>query len=510
MNADYKIEESKSGLPTISVTGENGKRMYLHSRYDPSKETGSLTDKFNPEKYDTVIVLGAGLGYHLLPLEKISGRYKRIIIVDAIRDLEKEIEKNPETRSLLESGKIAFLSGIEIQAVEPLLEKEINIDETKGINLIEHPPSIRAFGDYYNKISKIVQKIINKKAADAATKKTFGWLYLKNIFSNLNSLSCHYPVSCFLEKFSDYPALVITSGPSLEKQLGIIRGREDRFFIIAVDSVAGTLLQNGTIPDFVISIDPQPFTFEHLFDLDMRNIIPIYSISSHPLAFTLKPGLVSLNTHPLSQIIDKLSTGKIGSINSRTGTVAGDAINTSRLFGFSPIALAGFDFSFPGYKIYPRGTAYQRRYTNSAGRFSPVETANMNYIMKSSRGVKHCGRFSRRSFIQYKESVENFFVKNSAKNFYNVNALGVGIDGVQEGTLSRFIEEFCINKIDKKEITGRIIVDAITVGGILDENEILDLLGNEALLDEVIRESVGEMDERRRGKMRELLEMNLK
>ena len=70
----YKIEKSKQGAPTLAVTGDDGRTVYVHSKYDPLKEAQSLADKFNPDKYDALIVLGAGLGYHLIPLRELAGK----------------------------------------------------------------------------------------------------------------------------------------------------------------------------------------------------------------------------------------------------------------------------------------------------------------------------------------------------------------------------------------------------------------------------------------------------
>ena len=60
----YRIEETKSGGKTIIVSA-NGKDLPLHSKIDPLREGEKNAPEFNPDKYDLLIVLGCGLGYHL-------------------------------------------------------------------------------------------------------------------------------------------------------------------------------------------------------------------------------------------------------------------------------------------------------------------------------------------------------------------------------------------------------------------------------------------------------------
>ncbi len=486
----YKIETSKSGLPALSIIDNKGKRIFLHSKYNPLNEKESLKDKFLPEKYDTVIILGAGLGYHLLALKDNIGEYKKIIIIDIIDKFESEIEKNDETKFLVKNKKIMFLTGMDYSEIEKTLHSEIDFEDINGINVIAHPASLRAFSEYYSKISEIIERLINKKAGDKATKKAFGMLYIRNIIRNLNSVSSYYPVASFFNKFGDYPAVIITSGPSIEGQLEQICERQDRLFIVAADSCVSLLQKNGINPDFFLSIDPQPYIFEHLADIDKQKIIPIISISSHPCAFMFSTGLVSLNTHPISQIIDDLTGYKIGSIDSRTGTVAGDALKTVSFFGFKMTALMGFDFSFPNYEIYPKGTSYQKRISNFHSRLLPIETHNLNYIMKSSKSIKLNGLYSRRSFVNYKEAMETFISREGIQNFYNINQYEIPIRNVPNISSKEFLKNYSKNKIEKHEIINNVLSGSEKIDNLLSINRVNEILSKKEIISEIISASM--------------------
>ncbi len=492
-NIKYAIEQSKEGQPTLSVTNDAGKKIYLHSRYNPLKEAESLKDKFVPEKFDVIIILGAGLGYHLTALNEIKDKYIKIIIIDFIKDIEKEIVKNPVTGFLAKSPVIKFITGMGYDEIEDFLNTEIEFNVIKGLDVIEHPSSVRAFTEYYNEVKKIVRQLINKKSGNIATQKAFGALYLKNIFKNFNSFSSLYSVSAFFKTMADYPVLVIASGPGMENYLEEIKANQNKFFIIAVDSALNTLIQSDILPDFFVSIDPQPYTVEHIFELNAGSAVPIFALSSTPLIterFKKSRGLISLNTHPVAQIMDDMFPNKIGHMDSKTGTVAGDAVMTANEFGFDSIGLVGFDFAFPGFKIYPRGSAYQKRFANAASRFNPIETINFNYVMKSSKGLKHENKFTRKSFIQYKESMEKFFKNLNNKKIYNINNVGIPIQGIKNIDLKYFINNYCTNKINKQHLINNVFESAAKTGEIISYKKQKDFILNKNIFNEIINASL--------------------
>ena len=486
---NYSIEESKEGFPTIAFV-KDGKKIYLHSKFFPSREEKTLKDKFNPDKFDTLLVLGVGFGYHLLPLLNIYHKYKKIIILDALKNIEEHIKKNPLTGFLYQCENIIFISGKSINNIKYSLSELIDLDVSRGLNVIEHPPSFRIFTDYYSEIKKIIERIITKKAGNKATKKAFGMLFLKNIIKNINIQKNIYPISSFFNKMNNYPAIVIASGPSLDNYIDTIQKYQNKFFIISADSALPVLCKYKIKTDFILSIDPQPFIFEHFIDTDVSSSILILSISSPPILFLKFTGLLSLNTHPFSQLINALFPSLIGSIDSKTGTVAGDAINTAHLFGFNTIGLIGLDFSFPKYSIYAKGTAYYKRFINLHNRFTPVETFFLNYIMQSSKGNKYQNLFTRKTFINYKESIEEFIKKNTIKKIYNINNIGVPINLIDIINLDEFIVNYCNTEINKSEIIKKLLSVNKKIDSETLQNNLNDILKNNEFLNELLKTSL--------------------
>lgn len=493
----YTIEGSREGSPTLAVIGEAGSKLYLHSAFHPSRETESLRSDFNPDRFDSLIVLGAGLGYHLAPLRNLAQSYRCIIIIDIIPDIELEITKIPDLSFLTQNKRIHFLTGKNEDDLEAVLMEHLNLEEARGVQVLEHTPSMRAFPGYYLRAKKLAERILDSKLANMATMLHFSMRYYKNSLVNMAQLQHMLPVSQLFNRFGDRSALVISSGPSLEAHLPELNKNKDRIFIIAVDSALPVLSRASIRPDFLISIDPQPIIYEHFTGCSIEQTLPVYVLSSHPLPLTRYPGFLSLNTHPIAQLLDELAPGLIGSIDSRTGTVAGDALLCAIRMGFSRIGLVGFDSSFPGMKIYARGTAYQHRYAlYFQTRFSPVETRNLSYIMKASKGLRYKGLHTRRSFLTYRDRFESLIEREDAANVYRLQGEGIPI----EGTSPIQAEEFFAGSGtlgDKHELVRGKLDPAKTIDSIIPQGELRRILLNDTARFEIYRSCFGRDFEKR-------------
>ena len=68
--ATLDLVTSKKGTLSLKVTGEDGRSRTLHSLYDPEKEARALVDACSFEGESLIVVLGLGLGYHVVELAR--------------------------------------------------------------------------------------------------------------------------------------------------------------------------------------------------------------------------------------------------------------------------------------------------------------------------------------------------------------------------------------------------------------------------------------------------------
>lgn len=504
-NPEYRIETAKDGNPVIIVMMD-GKEIPLHSRINPLKENDTAGYIFNPGKFNFLIVLGCGLGYSIFTLKEYASKFSRIIIIDILPDIETEIEKNPFTSFLSKEENISFFTGMNTGEIENALARIINLDELKGIQIIEHLQSARIFPAYYYEVNSLIKKIIDKKASDKATRNVFGNLFLRNALNNLAAFNNYCPVKSLAGKFKGRKAVIVSSAPSAGDNIADLKYYGNDIYIIAVDSALPLLRCHSINPDFVISIDPQPRIGEHFLGHDFPGAYHIFSIVSPPELVEKYGGFISLNSHPVAQIIDDMYPGINGSVDSATGSVAGDAFMFAFTAGFEYIAMTGFDFSFSENIIYARGTAYQTRYTEYFNnRFRTPETFNGAYIFKSSGSLTLDGKYTRRSFINYRNSLDSLIKEKKFKNIFFINKRGLPLTGANKTDFETFMKIPSPIKENKCEFLSTLNVDKKS--GTIDIENVKRTLLKEKVLDAVLEESLGnEFTHERRKKIISLIE----
>ena len=464
----FTVEKAKNGLDTISVRGENGSEIFLHSRIHPEKD---FSVKIPDDFAGTVIVLGFALGYHIANIPR--GKIRRLICADISAEIA-ALNYSKVSNQFPPDFIILAIPGKE--ASDPHFWNEY-IGTDSQIIIAEHPASVRAFPQYYSSLKNTIGNFISKKASDTATKKRFGYLYFKNALKNLDDFTMSKNILCFEGKFKGFTAAVVSSGPSLARYAAQLLEASPGIFIIAADSALPALVSFGIRPDFIITVDPQAYTWEHLRPAVKSDIL-IMPLTAHPSVKTDNT-FYYMNSHPICQVVSHLHSS--ASIDSNCGNVTGDALKFADFCSFSKIYIAGLDSSFPFNEIYSRGTAYQKRYLTKTNRINTLEKMNADYIFINSSNFKESGINTRKSFIQYKNGIE----KMIGDKFIHLSAHSIPLNGCAHSPdLSADSAD-----VNKTEYLNGIIKSAQRNS--ISKREIFSLIKNHAVRRELFRESLG-------------------
>jgi hypothetical protein len=178
------------------------------------------------------------------------------------------------------------------------------------------------------------------------------------------------------------------------------------------------------------------------------------------------------------------------SIDSATGSVAGDAFMLALLCGFESVAITGFDFSFSDNIIYAKNTAYQNRYAHYFNnRFKTAETFNASYIFKSSRALIVEGRYTRRSFVNYRDSLNNLIKEKNFKNIYTLNRKGLKLTNTRDIDFDAFMKLPALDNENKSEYIHKINMEKSA--GTFDIKPVKDKLLDERIFNEIVEASLG-------------------
>lgn len=417
MNAFYtKIENSKTGLAIPFIENQA-----LCSRYDPQKEGKNFADQCSKESRFYVIAGLAG-GYHIKHLLEQNKDRKIIVIENSLDDFD-FLFKIPTCRKLLSDNRVI------ISTPETLFKSIIDnyLPSFYGsLNLV----FLRAWESIFPKncemIREIVKKALESVQADFSVQSHFAKIWQKNIIENLQ-IASHITNSNegldFIKENSAKKAIIVAAGPSLDKDLKLLKDKSKSYSVISTDTAFPILLKNSIIPQAVVSIDGQMISHCHfLEDLEKCKDTVFFSdlcsnSSISKKLFKLKKNLVFFSSgHPLSLLASSFCGNNFLKLNSGSGTVTIASADLAFKCGFLQVEFLGADFAYLNGKPYAKGTYLDSLYQKDATRIFTAESQFAKLLFRGN--LKKISKDSYTTLVleNYKASLD-FFLSSKKEKF---------------------------------------------------------------------------------------------
>lgn len=154
--------------------------------------------------------------------------------------------------------------------------------------------------------------------------------------------------------FKGRPSVVVSAGPSLDKNYELLKGREDKLLIIATDTVLRKLLKNGIKPHIVCALERGLVVLDkHFRDVirdykeELKDVLLVVQSVCVPQIVGTWPGPkivvgkagLSLDYWVVGQLLD-------GDVVPSGASVAHMCMNIAALLGSDKIALIGQDLAY--------------------------------------------------------------------------------------------------------------------------------------------------------------------
>jgi hypothetical protein len=221
---------------------------------------------------------------------------------------------------------------------------------------IDWPPAVRSGTAIADLLKSKFQKYLRDRAANLLTHFKNGAKYFENAIANFEFQQSP-DAGCLFDRFRSIPVLIVSAGPSLDRNIRHLRGIEDRYFILAVDTAIRPLLAAGVTPHAAIIADPSELNARHVTGAIPQStcLIAEQAVDPSALRAASRRFLFGLGLFP-----DTLF-GKFGFGKSRLdvwGSVATAALDMACRMGANPIIFAGQDFAFSDGRDYAANTIY--------------------------------------------------------------------------------------------------------------------------------------------------------
>jgi hypothetical protein len=167
--------------------------------------------------------------------------------------------------------------------------------------------------------------------------------------------------------FSGMPVVLVAAGPSLDKNINILKQYKDNVIILCADICTFKLLENDIIPDFVCNIDSHETVMEFFHGLDTSILNLICPTTAYPKLVNEWGGkLIFFNQADIpgqdkDKVLSKITkkTGGFGTLFNRF-FVGATMLQIAKILNPSIIMLIGYDFAFTDNKPYCDGTTKRR------------------------------------------------------------------------------------------------------------------------------------------------------
>jgi hypothetical protein len=121
---------------------------------------------------------------------------------------------------------------------------------------IEDKNSTSLHPEVYEKVMTSIMDIKSYCDVNLGTCLSLGKRFCDSIIRNVPKIMKSQGPKNLFGLFPDCPAVVISSGPSLDKEIATLKYAKGKVLLISIDTALQHLLNNGVVPDIVCGIDP--------------------------------------------------------------------------------------------------------------------------------------------------------------------------------------------------------------------------------------------------------------
>lgn len=359
-NGRILLHVAETGDPTIQVVQEDGHRVWVHSRFDPRTEGEILASRWTQGE-GLYIILGLGLGYHVHALLRRLPAGSRILIAEPDRELFEWALESVYLSDILQHEGVRLVVGDELELVRELQRLGVAILSLQP-RICVHPVLARVLPDVYRRWQDVIRGEFNRILLDTATTIYWDLTWGKNTMENLPQVLASYPGKRLFDKFRGVPCVIVSAGPSLDRNADALHAVLGRALVIAVGTALKALRFHGVNPNLIVSYDGGEGNYRH-FQGECYDDIPlVYDPMIYPAIPREHGGkkwIIETTSNPFMRWLRE-PLGSPGVVASG-GSVATVALDLAVRMGCNPLILVGQDLAFREGHTHARGTVYEDR-----------------------------------------------------------------------------------------------------------------------------------------------------
>ncbi len=432
-----EVVQGKESIPIVRVEIESGKKVLLNSLYRCNEEISHWIENIETATEQVYLVFGLSNGEHIRRLLHKMNSESRIIVYEDNIEIFYKVIKEIDIADIFDSKKcLIAINGLNEFNFSSFFATLVSWKSRERVLQLISPKYDVLFLEGYKRFVTMVRDVQARMVVNRNTNIVFASLIPDAIMANLHHLYQSYSLADYANILpEDCLGIVVSSGPSLKKNIKRLKKTKNKAFILACSSAVKYLLKEGIIPDAFVNIDADsPFNCDITEMKDIPGFVILHSAISILEDMSGKKIFFDAPVEYYESICNQFKVPY--RIVETGGSVACNALGILRFLGCKNIALIGQDLAFTNNEIYP-GECKDDYEVIAHRQFEEVEDIYGNLV------------YTDQIFAQYRRWFEDEIrYYQDSINVIDATEGGAKIQGSTIMTLEETIEQYCHKEYD--------------------------------------------------------------
>lgn len=461
------------------------KNQYLHNPINPLGEAQGIFAMAENSPVAIHLVYGLGLGY-LFQVASLNSQGTVILYEPDLNIMKIAFTLVDFSNDILK--KNVYITNNLEQVSEYIYQKS----NTKNSPLLLSTTSYRELNrENFASLVNELQQMIGRFGLDLKYTKERFWGLTRNLIKNLPNLVHETPIVEFRNRFAGQTAVVVSAGPSLDRNIETIKKYRENIVLIVVGTAIKTLYKYGIKPDFLCLIEAYDSS-KQIQGLDLSDVYFVTEPTANNSLrqFKYKDTFLHIAKNlPINNWWSKLANINIEEYSSK-GTVSYTALNCARLLGCSRIIIVGQDLAYVEGQCYSKDSAYKDlvcQYNNETKKWEitakdfasfcdslsnsqneevRIKTAqkrleNLNASLYYVKGINGDMIPTESVYATFIKPLTEFTEIYNDRKYINASMIGAQIDGFENLTLEEALND--TQKIENRELKNEFKYDISTI-----------------------------------------------
>lgn len=440
--AAVQVIQGEQGWPVARLKSRE-RMVHTNSLIDPWKEAALWAETLDYKDVMVSFIYGCGFAYPLLEYAKRKQPYTETVIFERNLDLFCAMLSSFDIRDLLRNPTFHFVVGDPLQMrnlLQEILTSDFLLRATKPacfFTWLAHRNEKQTYLEMHEWVWNSLE--LSLTSVGNSVHDTLVGMY--NMLDNVPNVLKSPRLSAVKDAFKGKPAIIVSNGPSLDKNINHLAKAKGKALILTAESALKPCLKQGIIPDAVCVVERTPSSYNvHFKDAQLPDDMVMVGLNLiDPRIPRYFPG----PWIPIFRSFESTSKWINEAVSDGCGLNGGSssahlAFEFALWAGANPIIFVGQDLAFGAdFATHSKLSSYAEDYL---AQHVKIIQAQPTFLVK---GIDGNPIPTTKIWYEFKTWFEQQIAQHPERQFIDATEGGAFIEGTEIMTLQQALHAFC-------------------------------------------------------------------